>query len=84
MWQSIWFGWRSVYLIASYGRAGGRREKFPTLSGAIPTYHRGREVAKTKFVIKHLNLEQLKITVVVTCDFSHSKRLLYPVPHSFF
>jgi hypothetical protein len=47
----------SVYLIASYGRVGGRREEFPMLSGAVPTCHRGRKVAKTKFVIKHLNLE---------------------------
>jgi hypothetical protein len=36
---------------------GGRREEFTTLSGAVPNCHRGRKVAKTNFVIKHLNLE---------------------------
>ncbi len=51
------FGLDDVYLIASYGSVGGRWEEFPMLFGAVPTCHRGRKVAKTKFVIKHLNLE---------------------------
>jgi hypothetical protein len=69
-------------LLASYGRVGGRREEFPMLSGAVPTCNRGRKVAKTKFVIKHLNLETAGDLIVGTCNYSHSNPLFSHVPHS--